>query len=339
MTESDLIAPFLTTFFRDFLVSERNLSPHTIASYRDALKLFLQFVRDQTGKPCTALRIEDVDGVLVRKFLAFLEEGRGNSIRSRNHRLAVLRSFFEYVVCTEPRHAAICQAVAAIPLKKCSQAPVGYLERQEIEAIFKAVDRTTPEGTRDHALLLFLYNTGARVHEAASLHISSLTLTKPYRASLLGKGRKWRICPLWVATGETLRDLLANRAIQSENDYVFLNRFGRALSRHGILDVVKKYVKKAEAECPSLSKKRISPHTVRHTTAMHLLQSGVELNAIRSWLGHASLETTHQYAQIDLEMKTRAMERCEALFSKTGDLSRTPTWKANPDIIAWLESL
>ena len=171
------------------------------------------------------------------------------------------------------------------------------------------------------------------------MRISWLTLTKPYRVNIFGKGRKWRSCPLWAATGDVLRRLLAHRIIQSNEEHVFLNRFGSSISRRGIFDIVKKYVNKATVNLPRLAQKKISPHTLRHTTAMHLLQSGVDLNVIRSWLGHASLDTTHQYAQIDLEMKTRALERCEASFLNPKDGPSIPSWKANPDILDWLESL
>ncbi len=339
MKKTDCIASFLTTFFRDYMIRERNLSQNTIASYRDAMKLFLLFTKRELGKPCTQLSINDINSTIVRNFLTYLEQERGNSIRSRNNRLATLRSFFEYIAGIEPQHAGICRTITSIPIKKESRVSIDYLEKEEIEVVFKEIDKSQPGGLRDYALLLFMYNSGARVSEAAGLRISWLTLTKPYRVSIFGKGRKWRVCPLWVATGEALRNLLAQRVIQSNEEHVFLNRFGNPLSRHGISDIVKKYVIKASAKLPRLSQKKISPHTIRHSTAMSLLQSGVELNAIRSWLGHASLETTHQYTQIDLEMKTRAMECCEAAFLKSEDFSPLPSWKTNSDILDWLNSL
>jgi site-specific recombinase XerD len=339
MKDTVRIAPFLTAFFRDFLISERNLSQNTVASYRDALKLFLIFMRMETGRACTEILMQDIDAAVVRRFLVSLEEDRGNSIRSRNHRLVVLRAFFEYVAGREPALAGICSTITSIPHKKGPCASIDYFEKEEIEAIFDEIDRSSAQGQRDFMLLLFLYNSGARVQEAADLCISWLTLTKPYRVSILGKGRKWRICPLWTATGEALRDLLAQRVARASEEHVFLNRFGEPFSRHGILNIVKRYAGQAAVKMPSLSQKRLSPHIIRHSTAMHLLQSGNEQNAIRSWLGHASIETTNQYTQIDLEMKTRAMERCEASFLKVGDGPRLPTWKADPDILAWLKSL
>ncbi len=339
MEPHDRLAPLLTRYFQEYLISERNVSPHTVLSYRDALKLFLIFMKKQTNRSCTKLRMQDVTAHSVRRFLHGLEQDRGNSIRSRNHRLAALRCFFEYVARNEPRHAELASQINAIPKKRDTRTTAEYLETDEIRAIFDQIDRSRPQGLRDYALLLFLYNCGARVGEAAQLRLSWIELTKPYCVSILGKGRKWRTCPLWTATGEVFRTLLAGRSIQSREEHVFLNRFGAPLSRHGIFDVVKKYTREACARMPRLSQKRISPHTLRHTTAMHMLQAGIDLNSIRNWLGHASLQTTHQYAQIDLRMKTEAMERCEASFVQAAIPSTVPSWRANPDILDWLQAL
>jgi len=341
MKNTDKIASFLTRFFQDYLMSERNLSQNTILSYRDALKLFLLFMQSQTRKSCTNLSLHDITPKCVLQFLNFLEQQRGNSIRSRNHRLAALRSFFEYVARMEPRHAEICRQIASVPIKKASRALVDHLELDEITEIFNQIDPAQASGLRDSALFLFLYNAGARVEEASQLKYSWLTLTKPYRVSILGKGKKWRVCPLWRLTGEAFRALLSARVIHSNEEHVFLNRFGSPLSRHGIYDIVKKYAKKASETMPQLSQKRISPHTIRHSTAMHMLQAGIDLNSIRSWLGHVSLETTHQYAQINLEMKTKAMKICESSFSflKPVTGSTLPSWKVNKDILTWLQSL
>lgn len=339
MKETDKIAPFLTRFFQEYLISERNLSQNSILSYRDALKLFLIFMQSQTKRSATTLSIPDITPTHIREFLNFLEQERGNSVRSRNQRLAVLRSFFEYVARTEPRHAEICRQIASVPIKKAHRGLVDYLEMDEIREIFNQIDTARSEGVRDHALLLFLYNAGARVDEASQLRFSWLTLTKPYRVSILGKGRKWRVCPLWTTTGEAFRAFLSGRVIHSDEEHVFLNRFGSPLSRHGIFNIVKKYAQKASVKMPRLAQKRISPHTIRHTTAMHMLQAGIDLNSIRNWLGHASLETTHQYAQINLEMKSKAMEKCESSFLDSTVPSNVPSWKANKDILEWLHSL
>ena len=339
MKETDKIAPFVTRFFQDYLIAERNLTQNTILSYRDALKLFFLFMKSQTRKSSTNLPIQDISPIRIRQFLDFLEQERGNSIRSRNQRLAALRSFFEFVARTEPRHADICRQIACLPAKRTNQGLVEYLEMDEIAEIFNQVDLREAQGLRDYALLLFLYNAGARVDEASQLRLSWLTLTKPFRVSILGKGRKWRVCPLWTATGEALRAYLAGRETRSNEDHVFLNRFGSSLSRHGILDIVKKYAKRGSTKMPRLAKKKITPHTIRHTTAMHMLQAGIDLNSIRNWLGHASMQTTHHYAQINLEMKTKAMEKCEVSFLASAQHSTLPSWKANKDILSWLQAL
>jgi site-specific recombinase XerD len=299
-------------------------------------------MQSQTKKSCTTLSLQDVTPTHIRHFLNFLEQERGNSIRSRNHRLAVLRSFFEYVARTEPRCAELCRQITSVPIKKTDRRPVDYLEMDEIQEIFNQIDPAQPQDLRDQALLLFLYNAGARVEEASQLRFSWLTLTKPYQANILGKGRRWRVCPLWTVTGEAFRALLAQRTIHSNEERVFLNRFGSPLSRHGIFDIVRKYAKKASATMPRLTQKRISPHTIRHTTAMHMLQAGIDINSIRNWLGHASLETTHQYAQINLEMKTKVMEKCESSLAEVLTGHPLPSWKVNKvnkDILTWLQSL
>ena len=225
----------------------------------------------------------------------------------------------------------------AVPLKRGAAIPeICYLEREEIVAIFDAVDKKTGRGRRDYALLLFTYNTGARVQEASDTLISWLALEKPYRVEILGKGHKWRTCPLWDSTAQVLKNLIAERAPRNDRDaHLFLNRLGQPISRFGIANVVGKYAAKASKTVPSLQGKKITPHTIRHTTAMHLLQSGVEVNVIRSWLGHVSLATTNRYIEIDMKMKAEALEACSFEDKK----AQRCRWKSNPDILAWLETL
>lgn len=330
------LAPHVRAFFEDHLACQRNLSPNTIQSYRDALKMFLQFAAATRKKPAAEILMTDMEDPLVPDFLSHLEKTRGNSVRTRNHRLVALRVFFEYVSSREPLLLDRCRRVLAIPLKKGAAIPsIRYLEKEEIVAIFDAVDRSSALGQRDHALLLFLYNTGARVQEASDARVSWLSLEKPHRIEILGKGRKLRVCPLWESTVRTLQKLLGERDGQiGRDDHLFLNRLGRPLSRAGIADVVEKYTTRAAAGMAALREKKVTPHTIRHTTAMHLLQSGVEVNVIRSWLGHVSLSTTNCYVQIDLAMKARALKSCEIR-----DRDASCRWRSKPDILAWLESL
>jgi len=332
MTDNIHLAPHVRTFFEDHLSCQRSLSVNTIQGYRDALKLFLQFAATAKRKPAAELLLADVEEPVITGFLTHLERVRGNSIRTRNHRLAALRSFFKYLSAREPLLLDRCQKVLAIPLKRGATPPgIRYLEKEEVLGMFDSVDRRTALGRRDHALLLFLYNTGARVQEAADARVSWLSLEKPYRVEILGKGRKLRTCPLWESTVRTLRALLEERGGPVGPDaFLFLNRLGRPLSRAGIADIVGKHA----ARVPALKEKIVTPHTIRHTTAMHLLQSGVEVNVIRGWLGHASLTTTNCYVQIDLAMKAKALQSCE--IPSPGSRCR---WRTDPDILTWLEAL
>ena len=330
------LAPYVRSFFEDHLVCQRNVSAHTIHSYRDALKLFLSFAASRLRKPAVELLVTDISEEVVTHFLTDLERTRGNSIQTRNHRLVALRGVFSYVGSREPLLLDHCRRLVVIPLKRgAAVSPIRYLEKDEMTAVLAAVPRQARQGRRDHALLLFMYNTGARVQEVADTRIGWLALQSPARAQLLGKGRKWRTCPLWENTAQQLRQLIEERGPKAkEEDFLFVNRSGGRLSRSGIADILARHVAQASVGTPSLRTCRVTPHVIRHTTAMHLLQSGVEVNVIRSWLGHASTATTSAYVEIDLAMKRKALETCEVEAPNT-----EPSWKARPDILAWLESL
>jgi site-specific recombinase XerD len=331
------LAPFVRSYFEDHLVCQRNASPHTIQSYRDAVSLFLRFTAAQLKKPATHLLVTDISEEVVANFLADLEQTRANSIQTRNHRLVALRNVFAYIASREVLLLDHCRLLMEFPRKRGAAIPgIRYLEKEQMNAILAAVCRDTAAGRRDYTLLLFMYNTGARVQEVADTRLSWLTLTQPYRVELLGKGRKWRTCPLWESTAQQLQLLIKERHPKSGSDeFLFLNRFGRPFSRSGIANLLERHVAKASVTMPELRKLRITPHTLRHTTAMHLLQSGVEVNVIRSWLGHASTTTTNNYIEIDLTMKRKALENCEVEGSKT----TAPIWQSQPDILAWLDSL
>jgi site-specific recombinase XerD len=227
--------------------------------------------------------------------------------------------------------------ITAIPRKRGALLPeIRYLEKEEVHAILQVAAQSATPGGRDHALLLFMYNTGARVQEVADTRMAWLTLVPPHKVELLGKGRKWRTCPLWESTVGYLRQLVQHRALApGQDDYLFVNRHGRPLSRSGIADIVSRHAAQAVSATPSLRGRRVTPHTFRHTTAMHLLQSGVEVNVIRSWLGHVSISTTNRYIEIDLAMKREALAACEV---DAGEHPQ-PSWQDKPDILAWLESL
>jgi site-specific recombinase XerD len=337
MTEPDYLAPFIRAFFEDHLVCRRNVSRNTIQSYRDALKLLLAFAAEQCKKPACRLQVSDLSEEVVVAFLTHLETTRANAIQTRNHRLVAIRRLFDYIAAREPWLLEQCHQIATIPRKRGAVRPeIGYLEKDQLTALLGAVAQDCARGRRDYTLLLFLYNTGARVQEIADMRVSWLTLVKPYKVELLGKGRKWRTCPLWESTAEQLRQLIGQRQGRADqDDYLFVNRYGRPLSRSGIADMIRRYASKAATTLPSLQGRRVTPHTFRHTTAMHLLQSGVEVNVIRSWLGHVSIATTNRYIEIDLAMKAKALAACEATAPDSGAATRD----RSPDILAWLESL
>ena len=338
MTKDHLyLSGFVRAFFEDYLVCRRHLCQNTIRSYRDAIKLFIGHMADQLRKRPTRLLVADITDELVVGFLEDLEKTRGNSIQSRNHRLVVLRRLFEYVALQEPVLSERCRRITSIPCKKRQALPeITYLEKNEMMAIVNAPNRRTALGRRDHAILLFMYNTGARAQEVADARASWLALEPPPKTEILGKGRKWRTCPLWDSVAAALTQVLHEQSPGGPDDpYLFLNRYGQSISRFGIWKIIEKYKKQATAATPSLRTKRVTPHTIRHTTAMHLLQSGVEINVIRSWLGHVNLATTHRYVEIDLAMKRKALESCEL----AAEGMPSGQWRSDPDILAWLESL
>jgi site-specific recombinase XerD len=331
------LAPYIRSFFEDHLRCRCHVSHNTILSYRDALKLFLPYAAQRQKRSVAKLLVADVTEEVVVSFLADLEQRRSNSIQTRNYRLAALHALFGYIASREPLLLDHCHRILTIPRKRGAQLPeIRYLEKEEITGILNAVDRSKVLGQRDHAMLLFLYNTGARVQELADVRITWLSLCPPFKVDLLGKGRKWRSCPLWESTTQHLRELIVARNARLDQDEpLFVNRFGRQLSRSGIAEIIDRHVTRAAVALPSLRSRKITPHTFRHTTAMHLLQAGVEVNVIRSWLGHVSIATTNRYVEIDLDMKKKALATCEVGPGEKLD----PSWRRAPNILTWLESL
>jgi len=337
MTSADDLAHSLTTFFRDHLPLRRGASRHTILAYRDALKLFLRFAAARTGRSVPDLRVTDLDVETALAFLDALETARHNAVATRNHRRTALQAFFRYLGSVAPHYLDHCRRILTIPVKRAPQRVVEYLERAEMESLLARLDRRTPRGRRDYALLAFLYNSGARVQEAVDLCVSALQLERPYQVRLFGKGRKERICPLWPETAGLLRALVAERGIARDPTApVFVSAQGQPLTRYGVRHIVSRAAAGAATAQPSLARKRVHPHTLRHSCAVHLLQSGVELNLIRSWLGHVNLETTQRYAEIDLAQKRRALEAVTPIGQPAG---RRPAAWQKPSILTWLESL
>lgn len=340
---STQLGRLLFGFFEDHLKCQKGLQPASIRSYRDGLRLFLRFVAKDTRHKLTRLEVSELTSERVRRFLRSLERARGNGIHTRNQRLAAVRAFFEYLANHELLLLEEAQRVASIPVKRAPPSETLFLEREEIDTLFAGLPAEGPLALRDHALLLFLYNTGARVQEAADLRIRQLDLNAEARVRLQGKGDKWRTCPLWTKTALLLERLLHQHPqARNPDDAVFLARNGIPLTRFGIYKVVRRHTANVVKANADGTPRHISPHIFRHTTAVHLLEAGVEVNVIRAWLGHVSLETTNRYAEINLRMKIDALRTCEPTFDISDTLPvrpRNPLWRHDPDLLQWLESL
>ncbi len=334
--QATLLGPWMRRFLLEHLVNERNLARNTQQSYRDAACLLLPFVAQQTRKQIDQLLVHDVSPEMVRLFLHEIEEQRQCGQATRNQRLAAIRSLAHFVATHSPEHIEWCAQIRSIPFKKTEHSGITYLEKEEMDALLDAPDRSSELGRRDYAILLFLYNTGARADEVAHVQIVDLNLThkpniNPASVRIRGKGNKIRHCPLWKETAVETEKLIEGR---SHSEHAFLNRCHQPITRYGIHSLVERYVKKVSLQIPSMAAKRISPHTIRHTTATHLLRAGVDINTIRAWLGHVSLVTTNIYAEIDLEMKAKALTNLEPNNSK----NRKP-WRENAELMDFLRNL
>jgi site-specific recombinase XerD len=304
MRDHSLLGPWVRRFLLEYLVAERNLARNTQVSYRDTLTLLLPFVSHQISTPIDRLTVSDVSPERVRTFLEHIERDRGCGPVTRNQRLSTIHSLARFIGMRAPEYLDWCSQVRSIPFKKAAKAVVGYLDKPEVQALLRAPDRHTTLGQRDHALMLFLYNSGARADEAASLRVGCLQMGTSPSVRILGKGNKWRICPLWPITVDTLRPLIAGKC---GDDQVFCGCTGEPMTRFGVHRIVTTHATTAAKQIDSMRGKRISPHTIRHATAVHLLRAGVDINTIRAWLGHVSLDTTQVYAEVDLEMKAKAL--------------------------------
>lgn len=327
-----LLGPLLQHFFAEHLLHHRSVSPQTVASYRDTFRLLLQFLQKEYHLEPASLRITNLDAPSILSFLDYLELKRKNSVRSRNLRLSAIRSFSRLVALREPSQVALVTRILAIPVKRCEHRLVGYLTRKEIDAILVAPDQSRWSGRRDHALLLTLYNSGARVSELINLDVSQIYFGASNYVTLLGKGRKQRTIPLWSNTARVLRKWFIELEKKSITK-AFPNARGGPISRDGVNYILQLAVGRAAITCTSLLTKTISPHTFRHSTAMHLLQAGVDMSVIALWLGHESIETTHCYIEADLAMKERALEKTNAY---TG---RSPKFKPSDSLMKFLTSL
>ncbi len=333
-----VLAHALRAFFQLHLPLTRGLSPKTILSYRDAFVLLLRFLATRHDCQVVELDIGHLGPEDLLAFLDYLETERRNGPATRNARLAAVHSFARFLATGHPECIALCQRILAIPTKRTRIAPVEYLEADEIGAMLEAVDFHQPDAQRDQALILSLFNTGARVQEILDIRPMDLQLERPYFVHLCGKGRKERTCPLWPATVKSLRALLAVLPeTAGETEPIFRNHSGEPLSRFGVRYILRRYAQKAHVRVPRLTSKRVHPHMVRHSTAVFLLRAGVDLVTISHWLGHSSVETTNRYAAVDLETKRQALERAGPI--NKGAEPSLAAWRTDASILSWLEAL
>ena len=330
---SPLVGPLLQRFLIEHLPHHKHASPQTILSYRDTFRLLLCFLRQQQGLAPTALRITDLDVPAILAFLDMVEQQRHNSVRSRNTRLAAIRSFFRWVALCDPSSLGQATRVLAIPNKRAARVVVGALTRPEMDALLATPDRRCWQGRRDYAVLLTLYNSGARVSEVVTLQRTQVHFGATSFLQLTGKGRKERTVPLWPMTAQTLRTWFQELDHHSPCPFAFPSIRNTGMSRDAVEHLLQQAVVRALPVCPSLAQKRVSPHTIRHTTALHLLQAGVSLAVIALWLGHESIETTHMYIEADLAMKEQALQKLVPYDA------HLPRFKAEDPLLEFLATL
>jgi site-specific recombinase XerD len=337
MSAGDL-GPYLHAYFADHLGVQKGLRPSSIRAYRDAFRLFLTFVAADRRCALSRLRVDDLTVDRVLRFLQSLEQERQNHVRTRNHRRAVLVSFFEYLARRDPARLAVSQQVAGIPVKRVAPPETYFLERADIDGLFQRLPTQGPHATRNRLLVLFLYNTGARVQEVADLRVGDLDL-EALRVRLHGKGDKWRTCPLWPQTVEELRRWLTARGVLTTTDAaVFISHHRRPLTRFGLYKIVRRLTSPL-GPAATAGRGHASPHVFRHTAAVHLLETGVDVNVIRGWLGHVSLDTTNRYAEINTRMKQAAVQLCTPPVASDQTVPARGVWHDDAALLAWLASL
>ena len=335
--KTNVLAKTLQGFLGEYLPNVRGASLNTILSYRDGFKLFLQFLTQHKRRTITNIDIEDIGVEEVIAFLKYLEKNRGNRIGTRNDRLSAIHSFFRYLCRQYPEYLDKSHRILGIPFKRMSTRPIEYLDFDEVTALLNGVDRSKSYGIRDYALLSTMFNTGARAQEVVDIRGNDLQLTKPSNITIHGKGKKMRIVPIWPQTAQVLLDHVEEYGIDLQKPApIFMNHLRKPLTRFGVRYILAKYVRIATVSQPSLKKKRIHPHCMRHSTILHLLKSGNDIVTVGHWVGHSSPNSTNKYATIDLEMKRKALQKAKPLDLKT---KNKVSWKENPDILNWLESL
>lgn len=331
---------WIRRFLCEYLITVRNLSGNTRKSYRDTFRLMLPHIADKAHTAIDSLLVEDIAPERIQSFLSNVEKKRNCSVKTRNQRLAAIYALSKYVALYSPEHVEWCRLVHTVPLKKAGRTLITYLEKEEMDMLLNAPNRKTEQGWRDYTLMLFLYNTGARAEEAASLTIYAVSIPVGKNrgipiVAIKGKGDKIRRCPLWDSTAKEMKILIDKRNGPETSENVFLNRLGQPITRFGIYEMVTRYAHVIEVQMPSIRNKRVSPHVIRHTTATHLLQAGVDINTIRAWLGHVSINTTNIYAEVNLKMTAEALKCCEV----EGKPVKQKRWKDDKKLMDFLDSL
>ena len=332
--KNEYVGYWIRRFLCSYLTDIRNLSANTVKAYRDAIRMLVGHICQSRRIDADAILIADVTPEAILSMLDDVEHKRGCSVKTRNLRLSAFVALAKYVAANCPEHIDWCREVRNIPVKKSPRTLITYLEKEEMDALLETPDRNTVQGWRDYVLLLFLYNTGARAEEAASLQIKDLFMPKGKGlpvVTITGKGNKKRRCPLWDDTRRELRTLIGKG---EPDDHVFKNRLNQPMTRFGVYEMVTRHAMKLAEKMPSIKGKRVSPHTIRHTTATHLLQAGVDINTIRAWLGHVSVEATNIYAEVNMEMKAKALLNCGIKAKKS-----KKHWRDDENLMAFLDSL
>ena len=332
MIDKNLLGPWIRRFLLEYLIRERNFSRNTQMSYRDTLTLLLPFASKSAGVAIDKMVVTDISPAIVRQFLDHLEQDRHCTGVTRNQRLGTIHSLARFIGMRSPVHLSWCTEVRLVPFKKTDKTMITYLDKVEMDALLLQPDRHTLLGMRDYVLLLFLYNSGARADEAARLTIKHLLLEEPPSVRIHGKGNKIRMCPLWPMMVPMLERLVNGRGA---DEVVFLGRANKPMTRFGIHRLVSHYAEMASEDVLSMQTKRVSPHNIRHTTAVHMLRSGVDINTIRAWLGHVSLDTTNIYAEVDLEMKAKAL----AIVDVSGQPAEPLRQRALPSLMTFLQGI
>ena len=330
------IQSLIVSFFHNYLRDQVGCSPYTIQSYCECIRLLIQYCCRQQQVTADQFNIETISDNMILAFLDSLQKDRGNLPQTRNHRLAAIKSFYRYLALQEPTLMDACKRICAIRAKKTEQKIIEPLTEEEVKAILEAVPSGTHWHKRDYALILLMYNTGARVQELADLNTQGLRIDRVPQVKLKGKGGKERIVPLWNETAEALRRWIKAREHTGiSTEHLFINAHRRQISRFGIAHILAKYTARAAETCPSLHEKNVTPHTFRHTTALHLIQSNVDISVAKDWLGHADIRTTSLYVDINMEMRRKALEQCPP----PGIDKDEPMLWHQPQILALLHSI